>query len=122
MSPTVLVRILGLCNLVAGALLVWAPTLVAPLEGAGSPAAVLAFRSAAVLLVAVAAGAWVLPAGALRPFLWLFGVSVKLAAAAIWAAAAMSAGTPQLWLGAGVDASVAAVIATGLLLQTHASR
>ena len=117
-----LVRILGLCNAVAGALLLFAPTLVAPIDGIASPAAVLATRSAAVLLLAVAAAALLMPVAAAPPYLWVFGVAVKLIGAAVWAATAAETEVRQLWVGALVDAAVAAVIATGLLHRTDASR
>lgn len=115
MTPGRLVTVLGLCNVVAGALLVGAPTLVAPIEGVHSPAATLAARSAAALLVAIAIGAWRMPAEARAPYLWIFGVGVKLAAGVIWAGMAISTGVRQVWLGAGLDVGVAALIAIGLL-------
>lgn len=114
MSPTALVNLLGLCNIVAGALLALAPALVAPVDGVHSPAATLAARSAATLLLAVAVGAWAMPPDAVRTFLWIFGVGVKGAAALIWAATALDAGEPRVWVGAAVDGSVAAIIAFGL--------
>lgn len=121
MSPRLLVRILGLCNIVAGALLVFAPTHIAPVEGMYSAAATLTARSAAVLLIAVAVGATCMPSNAVRPYLWIFGVGVKLVGAILWAAAAAQTGTGPLWVGAAIDAALAAVIALGLLAASGAS-
>lgn len=120
MSPRFLLRILGLCNVVAGALLVFAPALVGPVAGVDSPAATLARRSAAALLIAVAVGAWSMPAGAATRYLWIFGVGVKLAAAVIWATAAVASG-PQVWMSAGVDLALAVLIASGLIVRSGAA-
>lgn len=114
MSPGLLVRVLGLCNVVAGALLACAPTFVAPLEGIHSPAATLATRSTAALLLAIAIGAWSMPPAAVRRYLWIFGVGVKGAGVIIWAAAALATGVPHVWLGAVLDLAVAALIVLGL--------
>jgi hypothetical protein len=121
MSPRLLVRILGLCNVVAGALLMFAPRHIAPVDGMHTTAATLMARSAAVLLIAVAIGARWMPGDAARPYLWTFGVGVKLAGAIIWAAAAVETGVAPLWTGAAVDAGVAAVVALGLLQRADAS-
>lgn len=117
MAPARLLSILGLCNLVAGALLVFAPAAVAPLAGVDAPAAQLARHSTAALLVAIAIGAWRMPAEAAVPYLWVFGVFVKIVAVGIWAAAALSTGVATLWVGVGVDALIAAVVSAALLLR-----
>ena len=122
MAPRPLVHVLGLCNVVAGALLVVAPGAIAPLDGASSPAARLLGLSAAVLLWAVAVGGWQLPRTASRPYLWIFGVVVKAIAAAMWGAAAVLAGVPMLWLGAVADLAVAAVIISGLRGEAWSGR
>lgn len=121
MSPRLLLKILGLCNVVAGALLVFAPALIAPVDGVHSAAATLALRSAAALLIAVAIGAWCMPDDAVRSYLWIFGVGVKVAGAVLWAAAAAQPGVGALWVGAVVDAVLAAVIAIGLLAAPDVS-
>lgn len=115
MAPGRLLWILGLCNGVAGALFMLAPAQIAPLQGLDSPSASLAARSAGALLIAVAIGAWRMPPLAARPYLWIFGVGVKAAAAAIWARMALSTGVGRLWLGVAVDVAVAVVVTVGLL-------
>ncbi len=115
MPPRLLAHILGLCNLGAGALLVSDPHLVVPLDGVHSPAASLLGRAAGTLLVAIAAGAWWLPRTAMSAYLWLFGVGAKIAGVVLWASAALSFGSPALWLGAGVDLIVAVIVTVGLV-------
>jgi hypothetical protein len=114
MPPRPLVHLLGLCNLVAGALLAFDAALVAPVDGAGTPAARLLGASGGALLAAIAVGAWRMPQDAVRPYLWTFGVGVKLAAAAVWAAAAVVTAVPALLLGASLDLGIAVAIAAGL--------
>lgn len=101
----------------------FAPRHIAPVDGMHTTAATLMARSAAVLLIAVAIGARCMPEDAARPYLWLFGVGVKLAGAIIWAAAAaaVETGMAPLWTGAAVDAGVAVVVALGLLQRADAS-
>ena len=121
MRPRVLAHLLGLCNLVAGALLLFRPeVLLAGVDGAQTDAARLLSACAAAFLLGVAVGAWWLPATALRPYLWIFGVAVKLAAALAWAAAAVETGTSTLWSGAAFDAVIAIVIGTALSLRRTA--
>ena len=114
MAPRPLVHVLGLCNVVAGALLAFGPSLVAPLDGVHAPAARLFAASGGLLLVTIAIGAWRMPPAGLRSYLWLFGVGVKVAAALVWGAAASLAAVPTLWSGALLDLGVAAIIAIGL--------
>jgi hypothetical protein len=118
MRPRVLAHLLGLCNLVAGALLSWRPELLlAGVDGVHTAAARLLGASAAVFLVGVAAGAWWLPAAARRPYLWIFGVTVKAVAALVWATAAIATGASSAWTGAAFDGALALVIAAGLSLR-----
>ena len=115
MAPRPLVHLLGLCNEVAGALLAFGPALVVPVDGVRTPAGRLLGASGGVLLTAIAVAAWRMPQDAVREYLWIFGVGVKLVAATVWGAAAVATGTPLLWLGALVDVTVAAVIGLGLV-------
>lgn len=115
MAPRVLVQFLGLCNFVAGALLAFAPARVAPLDGLHSPAATLSLRSAAACLVAMALGAWWVPADAQRGYLWIFGVGLKGAGALVWAATAWDTRVGPIWVAAAVDVAIAMVIAGGLV-------
>ncbi|HTV02050.1 MAG TPA: hypothetical protein VMF13_15990 [Luteitalea sp.] len=117
MRPRVLAHLLGLCNLVAGAFLLFRPdVLLAGVDGAQTVAARLLSACAAVFLLGVAAGAWCLPAPATRAYLWIFGVAVKLAGALAWGAAAVETGAGTLWAGAVLDAMIAIAIATALSL------
>ena len=119
MSPRTIAHLLGLCNLVAGALLVFGRQLVMPgLTGAATPAAQLLAASLGVVLAAIAIGAWLLPATALRPYLWVFGVAVKGVAALLWGMAALTTGAGSLWTGACFDAALALVIALALRRAT----
>ena len=116
MRPRVLAHLLGLCNLVAGALLLFRPdVLLAGVHGAQTVAARLLSGAAAVFLLGVAGGAWCLPATATRPYLWIFGVAVKFAGALAWGAAAAETGATALWSGAAFDAAL--VIVTALSLR-----
>lgn len=119
MAPRMLVHVLGLCNVVAGALLAFAPALIAPVEGVHSPAATLALRSAASLLLAVAVGAWAMPPNAARRYLWIFGVVIKSVAALVWAATAFETGVPGTWVAPALDLPIAAVIAVGLITSAR---
>ena len=119
MSPRLAAHLLGLCNVVAGALVVWAPAMLMPgVGGLGSPAAGLLGASLGVLLTAVGIGAWIVPVEARRTYLWMFGVGVKVVAAIIWAAAAMTTGVMMLAAGAVVDLAIASAI-TGLLTTSR---
>ncbi len=114
MAPRPLVHLLGLCNVLAGALLVLAPSSAVPLAGATSPAARVFAGSAAAMLLSVAVAGWLLPATATRTYLWIFGVGVKVAGAVTWSAAAGFTGVPGLWAGALFDLAVAVAIGVGL--------
>lgn len=115
MRPRHAVHVLGLCNLVAGALVAGAPHLVMPgADGLGSLGARLLGTSLGVTLAAIAAGAWLMPPTAVSRYLWLFGVWVKVAGALLWGAAAVSAGSTLLASGAAADLVVAGLIAIGL--------
>ena len=115
MAPRLAAHLLGLCNVVAGALVALAPVLLMPgLDGLGSPAARLLGASLGVVLAAVGIGAWLVHAEARRGYLWIFGVGVKVVAAIIWAGAAMTTGVLVLAAGAVFDLAIAIAIA-GLL-------
>lgn len=114
MAPRTAVHLLGLCNLVAGALLLVAPALVLPLDGVGSPAGIILTRGLGIVLVAVGVTGWVIPNDAVRPFLWIFGVGVKGLGGALWGATAWMTGVGAIGAGAAVDAALAAVIAWSL--------
>lgn len=115
MAPRSLARFLGLCNVVAGALLLSAPTVVlGDLDGARTSSARLLGASVGVLLVAIGAGALRTPPESLRTYLWTFGVAVKIVAALIWSLTALQTGVAGLWAGAAADAAIALVIAGGL--------
>ena len=104
-------HLVGLCNLVAGALLACRPTLVLPLDGVQSPAGVVLTRGLAVVLVAIAVAGWSIPDNALRAFLWIFGVGVKGLGAALWGVTAATTGAGVIGAGASMDAAVAVLIA-----------
>ena len=75
MAPRLAAHLLGLCNVVAGALVACAPAILMPgLDGLGSPGARLLGVSLGVVLAAVGIGAWLMPADARRMYLWIFGV------------------------------------------------
>jgi len=115
MAPRPAVYLLGLCNLVAGALVAFAPGALMPgVEGLGSPSTRLLGVSLGILLVAVGAGAVIMPPVARRAYLWLFGVGVKVVAAAMWGAIAVTSGATTLAAAAAGDLLVAMAI-VGLL-------
>ena len=117
MAPRLAVHLLGLCNIVAGALVACAPVLLMPgLQGLTSPAARLLGMSLGIVLAAVGIGAWLMPATANRTYLWIFGVLVKVIAAGAWGATAMTTGATMLAAGALID--IAAAIAIAGLLRT----
>jgi hypothetical protein len=117
MSPRFAVHILGLCNLVAGALVAWAPSALMPgLGGLDTSGARLLGASLGVMLAGAGAGAWVMPPAAVPPYLWLFGVGVKLVGAVLWGWKAQQSGVAMLWAGAALDVFVALVI-SGILLR-----
>ena len=119
MAPRLAAHLLGLCNVVAGALVACAPELLMPgLDGLGSPAARLLGASLGVVLAAVGVGAWVVPAEARSSYLWIFGVGVKVVAAAVWAGAAMTTGVAMLGAGSVFDLAVAIAVA-GLLTRVR---
>jgi hypothetical protein len=120
MAPRLASHLLGLCNLVAGALVASAPVLLMPgVQGIDSPGSRLLGASLGVLLVAAGVGAWLMPAEGRRAYLWLFGVAVKLVGAAVWGVAAIVTGAAMLAIGAVFDLAVASTIA--VLLRTTAS-
>ena len=116
-------HLLGLGNLVAGALLVWGRSWLMPgLDGIASPAATLMACSLGLMLWAVAAGAWLMPASASRGYLAIFGVALKGVAALIWAWTAVQTGVTALWVGAGLDLALAVAIAASLRYPRDAAR
>ncbi|BCS35207.1 hypothetical protein TBR22_A44340 [Luteitalea sp. TBR-22] len=116
MPPRLLVHVLGLCNVVAGALVAFGPGLLMPgADGLGTTAARVFGGSLGAFLAGSAVGAWLMPSGARRPYLWVFGVGVKVVAAALWGTLAVSSGITQLWSGAVVDLAVAALVTTSLM-------
>ena len=116
MAPRSLAYVLGLCNLVAGALLMSRPRLLlGDLAGTRTPAAELLLGCLGLVLIAVGSGAMRMPSNALPTYLWIFGVAVKVVAALLWSLTALETGTGALWMGAGGDAAIALVIAVGLL-------
>jgi hypothetical protein len=115
MAPRSLALGLGLCNVVAGALLVSAPSLLlGTLEGSQTSSARLLGGCAGVLLTAIGVGALRMPTEALRSYLWIFGVGVKGVAALLWAVTALQTGAAGLWFGAAADGALALAIAGGL--------
>lgn len=116
MPPRWAVHTLGLCNVIAGALVVLAPSLLMPgLDGNDTTTARLLSASLGMLVAAVGAGAWLMPAAAVRAYLWLFGVGVKLLTSVLWGCFASHSGVGMLWAGAMSDLAVALVIASGLV-------
>ncbi|WP_396623439.1 hypothetical protein [Luteitalea sp.] len=116
MPPRLLVHLLGLCNVVAGALVTFAlPQLMPGADGLGSTAARVLGGSLAAFLVGSGLGAWLIPAEGRRPYLWVFGVAIKIAAGVLWGSTAVSSGIAQLWIGAVLDLGIAALVATTLL-------
>lgn len=112
MSPHAAVHLLGLSNLVAGALVVLAaPVVLASAEGVHSTSARLLGGSLAIMLVAAGSAGWFMPPAARRPHLWVFGVVVKVAAASLWGWTALDTGLPVLAAGAAADLAVAVAIA-----------
>jgi hypothetical protein len=117
MAPRLATHLLGLCNLVAGALVACTPALLMPgLQGLDSPGSRVLGVSLGVVLAAVGVGAWLMPSDGRRAYLWIFGVAVKVAGAAVWGLAAMTTGVTTLAMGAAFDLVVAAAIA--VLLRT----
>ena len=118
MAPRLAAHLLGLCNVVAGALVACAPALLLRgLDGLDSPGARLFGVSLGVVLAAVGVGAWVMPADGRRTYLWIFGVAVKIAGAASWGIAAKLTGATTLAMGAVFDVAVATAIV--VLLMTR---
>jgi hypothetical protein len=116
MPPRWAIHTLGLCNVVAGALVALVPSVFMPgADGIDTISSRLLGASLGVVLVAVGAGAWLLPSTAVGVYLWLFGVGVKVVAAALWGWAARQSGVGMLWVGAALDLAVALAIAGGLL-------
>lgn len=117
MTPRHAVLLLGLCNLVAGALVAWAPGLLMPgADGLGSTGARVLGGSLGIVLAGSGIGAGLMPAPAIRPYLWVFGVGVKVVAAAVWGTIAAQSGIAMLWAGAALDLAVATAIAA---ILTH---
>ena len=115
MAPRSLALVLGLCNVVAGALLVSAPSLVlGTLEGSHTPSARLLGGCIGVLLAAIGVGALGTPPEAIRSYLWIFGVAVKVVAALLWSLTALQTGAGGLLFGAAADGALALAIAGGL--------
>jgi hypothetical protein len=115
MSPERALSFLGLCNVVAGALVALAPALLMPgADGLGSTAARLLGGSLGIVLAGSGIGAFRMPGPAVRPYLWVFGIGVKLAAAAAWSAMAGHSGILMLWGGAALDLGIAVVCALAL--------
>jgi hypothetical protein len=114
MRPRQAVHLLGLCNLVAGALLASAPTLLLPIDGVQSAAGNVLARGLAVVLVAIGIAGWALPDAAVRTYLWVFGVGVKGLGAALWAITAWTSGVAAIGVGAAVDGVLALLIAWSL--------
>ncbi len=120
MSPRLALYVLGLGNLVAGALVALAPAVVlSAADGRHSTSARLLGGSLAVMLVAVGSAGWLLPPEARRAYLWIFGVAVKAAAALLWGATALATGLIMLAAGAVADLAVALAIA-GILRASRA--
>ena len=116
MTPRHAVLVLGLCNLVAGALVAWAPALLMPgADGLGSTAARVFAGSLGIMLVGTGIGGFLMPEAAVRSYLWLFGVSVKVAATLAWGTIASQSGITMLWAGAALDLAVAMLIAAILI-------
>jgi hypothetical protein len=112
MTPRHAVLLLGLCNLVAGALVAWAPALLMPgADGLGSTAARVFAGSLGIMLAGAGIGGFLMPDPAVRAYLWVFGVCVKVAATLAWATVAMQSGIAMLWAGAALDRAVALLIA-----------
>jgi len=112
MAPRLATHLLGLCNLVAGALVACAPALLLRgLDGLDSPGSRLLAVSLGVVLAAVGIGAWLIPAEGRRTYLWIFGVAVKIAGAALWVIAAAMTGATALAMGAVFDVAVATAVA-----------
>src|SRR6188474_52079 len=104
MAPRLAAHLLGLCNVVAGALVACAPAILMPgLDGLGSAGTRLLGSSLGLVLAAVGIGAWLMPADARRSYLWIFGVAVKVVAAAVWGTTAISTGVTMLAVGAAFD-------------------
>ena len=119
MAPRLATHLLGLCNLVAGALVACAPALfLAGLDGLDRSGARLLGVSLGVVLAAVGLGAWLIPPDARRAYLWMFGVAVKIAGAAVWGTAAVLTGVPMLAMGAMFDLAIAIAVA-GLLAKAR---
>ena len=115
MPPHAALHLLGLSNLVAGALVALAPPLVlASADGVHSTSARLFGGSLAIMLVAAGSAGWFVPPAARRPHLWIFGVAVKLAAALLWGWTAVATGLSTLAAGAAADL-VDAVTIAGIL-------
>ena len=72
-------------------------------EGLGSPGTRLLGVSLGIVLAAVGIGAWLMPPMARRVYLWIFGVAVKVVAAAVWGATAVTTGATMLAAGAALD-------------------
>jgi hypothetical protein len=116
MTPRHAVLLLGLCNLVAGALVAWAPALLMPgADGLGSTATRLCAGSLGIMLAGAGIGGLLMPDPAVRTYLWVFGVSVKVAATLAWATIAVQSGIAMLWAGAALDLAVAMAIAATLI-------
>jgi hypothetical protein len=116
MTPRQLVIVLGLCNVVAGALVAFAlPQLMPGADGLGSTAARVLGGSLSAFLVGTALGAWLMPPEGQRPYLWVFGVAVKIAAGLLWGSIAVSSGIGQMWVGALLDLGIAGVVVVSLL-------
>ena len=113
MQPRALVHMLGLCNIVAGAFLMLAPELV-PVPGADTPAGRLLGTSAGIMLWAIALGGWRQPPNAVRSYLWIFGVGVKVIGAGAWGTVATATGASSLWAGALADLALALTITVAL--------
>lgn len=82
--------------------------------GLGSTSANLLGASLGVMLGAIGLGAWLVDDASVRGYLWLFGVGVKVTAAALWGLAALRSGSNMLWSGAALDLAVASLIAASL--------
>lgn len=119
MRPQRLLTFLGLCNVVAGALLVAAPERLVPLDGIELAAGRLLTLTLALFLVASGLAAWLVPAPARRVYLWIFGVGLKGCAALLWGGAALVTDGSALWIGGGADIVVAAVCAVSLIARSE---
>lgn len=113
MAPRWAVHVLGLGNVVAGALL--ASGLVLPAGSLARDDTRLLAHSAGLALAAVGAGAWIMPGPARPAYLWVFGVALKAAGALLWGASGLRTGHAAMSAGAAADALVAVVVAAGLL-------